>query len=151
MGSSYKWTDEDINFLIENWMYMEDQEIAEHLGIIKQGFGKHVVTRKRIKLGLIGKSKRIRSDKSGYKYYIEYDKRIFTHREKIENQIGRKLTNTEIVHHIDGDKNNDDLSNLYLCKDNSAHQFLHNQIEKIAFELLKRGEIVFKDGNYYLQ
>lgn len=71
----------------------------------------------------------------------------------MEEQIGRKLSDTEIVHHIDGNKSNDDIENLYLCKNNSEHQLLHNQLEKIAFELIKTGRIIFnkENGQYYLQ
>lgn len=152
MGQSYNWSESDLEYLYENWLYKEDQDIADELGITKLGFSKYVVTRKRQQLGLMGKSKRIRQDANGYKYHIEYNKYVFTHREKMEEKIGRKLTSTEIVHHIDGDKSNDDIENLYLCKNNSKHQELHNQIEKIGFELLKQGIIKFDNetGNYYL-
>lgn len=153
MGQAYHWTDEDIKYLRENWLYKEDEEIWKDLGIDKLGFSKYVIQRKRTQLGLVGKSIRIRQEKTGYKYHIEYDKRVYTHREKMEEQIGRKLSDTEIVHHIDGNKSNDDIENLYLCKNNSEHQLLHNQLEKIAFELIKTGRIIFnkENGQYYLQ
>lgn len=153
MGQTYHWTDEDIKYLKENWLYKEDKEIWKDLGIDKLGFSQYVIQRKRAQLGLIGKSIRIRQEKTGYKYHIEYDKKIYTHREKMEEQIGRKLLDTEIVHHIDGDKSNDDIDNLYLCNNNSEHQLLHNQLEKIAFELFRAGKIIFnkENGQYYLQ
>ena len=152
MGMSYKWSDDEIKYLYDNWLYKQDEDIWKELGIDKTGFGKYVVTRKRIQLGLVGKSKRVRQTKDGYKYYIDYDKVIFTHRKKIEEKIGRKLLSTEIVHHIDGDKSNDNIENLYLCKNNSEHQMIHDGLEKIAFKLVKNGIIKFDSntGNYYL-
>lgn len=152
MGMSYDWSETDIQYLKDNWLYKQDKEIWKDLGIDKKGFGQYVVQRKRKQLGLIGKSKRIRKNKAGYKYHIDYDKIIFTHREKMEEKLGRKLSSTEIVHHIDGDKSNDDINNLYLCKDNSEHKNLHNQIESLGFELYRNGIIHFnqENGQYYL-
>jgi len=146
-----EWTSDDLNFLHENWLYMQDKDIAEILGT-DRGFNKEVVFRKRHALGLKNKSKRIREEKTGYKYYIVYDKRIYTHREKIENKIGRTLKYHEIVHHIDGDKSNDNIENLYLCKDISEHTCLHDDLEKIAMKLVKNGDVKFdhEKGKYYL-
>ena len=39
---------------------------------------------------------------------------ILTHRLIMEQQIGRYLTEDEIVHHKDGDKSNNDISNLQI-------------------------------------
>lgn len=152
MGQSYNWSDSDIEYLKENWLYKTDEDIWKELNIGKCGFGKYVVTRKRIQLGLVDKSHRIRTNKDGYKYWIDYDKPIFTHREKMEEQLGRSLDSAEIVHHIDGNKGNDDIKNLYLCKNNAEHQKLHNQIEQIAFILFRQGIIKFdeENGSYYL-
>ena len=138
------WNDDDLNFLKNNWLMLEDEEIAKELGY-NRGFSKMVVFRKRKSLNLIGKSKRIRSEKTGYKYHIEYDKKIYTHR--------RKIKSYEIVHHLDGDKTNDSDDNLYLCKDKSEHSLLHDQLEKISCELVKKGIIRFdrNERKYYLQ
>ena len=51
----------------------------------------------------------------------------------MEELLGRKLLSSEIVHHIDGDKSNDDINNLYLCSA-SDHTLLHDSLEKIAME-----------------
>lgn len=146
------WTEEDLEYLRENWLYTTDEDIAIHLGL-SRGFNKNVVYRKRESLGLKGKSHRIRSDKQGYKYWIDYDTRIYTHRSKIEELIGRKLEPTEIVHHIDGDKSNDDIENLYLCNSVSEHTLLHDNLEKLALELVREGKISFdkKEGKYKIE
>ena len=72
------------------------------------------------------------------------------HRENIEASIGRELTSEEIVHHINGDKLNNDVANLYLCKDISQHRKIHYSLEKVAFDLVRRGVIHFNTaaGNY---
>ena len=145
------WEKEDLDFLKINWLHLQDKEIAEILGI-DRGFNRHVVYRKRASLGLKGKSKRIRQDATGYKYYIDYDKRVFTHRTKVAKLLGRELMSSEIVHHIDGDKSNDDIDNLYLCNSISDHTLLHDNLEKIAMELFKKGKIGFdkEKGEYFI-
>ena len=42
----------------------------------------------------------------------------------MEKNIGRKLNSNEVVHHIDGNKSNNDLSNLALMT-RSEHARLH--------------------------
>ena len=136
------WNEDDIDYLKENWLYKQDAEIAVHLWL-ERGFTKEVVFRKRKTLGLMGKSKRIRSEKNtGYKYHIEYDKKVYSHRLNMEKALGRKLLKTEIVHHIDCDKTNDDINNLLLCSA-SEHKLLHMQLEHIARELYQQGLVTF--------
>lgn len=151
MGMTYEWTNEQIQYLKDNWLYKQDKEIWHELGIDKTPFSDDVVQRKRKQLGLIGKSHRIRTDKKGYKYHIDYDHKVFTHREKIEEELNRKLSKDEIVHHIDGNKSNDNISNLYLCKDNVEHKTIHYQLEQLAMELVQQGIINFdkNKGIYY--
>jgi len=47
------------------------------------------------------------------------------HRYLVEKLIGRKLLSGEVVHHIDGNKKNNDISNLRLMT-NGEHVSLHN-------------------------
>ena len=51
------------------------------------------------------------------------------YREIAEKKIGRKLKKEEVVHHLDGDSTNDDPDNLYVCKNQSEHMLLKNQIK----------------------
>jgi hypothetical protein len=72
-----------------------------------------------------------------------------------EKFLGRKLKTTqgyrgEQVHHIDGNKLNNSLDNLVLCKDITGHRNLHCQLEEIAYELVRKGIIIFdKETNKY--
>lgn len=65
------------------------------------------------------------------------------HRKIVERFIGRKLLRTEQVHHIDGNKQNNDISNLCLLSSCGEHSRLHKQLESVALELLKEGIICF--------
>lgn len=65
------------------------------------------------------------------------------HRKVVERFIGRKLLKTEQVHHIDGNKQNNDISNLCLLSSCGEHSRLHKQLESVALELLKEGIIYF--------
>ena len=72
-----------------------------------------------------------------------------------EKFLGRELKTTkgyhgEQIHHIDGDKLNNSLDNLILCKDITEHRNLHCQLEEIAYNLVKKGIIIFdKETNKY--
>ena len=62
------------------------------------------------------------------------------HRLKVEEALGRYLTPKEVVHHIDGNKQNNDISNLMVFCCNSAHHRFHNNPDNVKPE-----EIIF-DG-----
>ena len=50
---------------------------------------------------------------------------VLMHRVVMENHLGRLLTKNEIVHHKDGNKFNNDISNLELMT-NEEHSRMHN-------------------------
>lgn len=50
------------------------------------------------------------------------------YRQKKEQELGRKLTKDEIVHHADGLSHNDDSSNLVVVNGQKAHGLLHKTI-----------------------
>ena len=54
------------------------------------------------------------------------------HRLVMEQHIGRKLTKEEVVHHIDGDRKNNQISNLMLFKNNSEHIKHHAKLRRDA-------------------
>lgn len=66
----------------------------------------------------------------------------------IEDYIGRKLNtqqggNGEQVHHIDGDKLNNKIDNLLLCKNTKHHKDVDCQLHELAFELVRKNIITF--------
>lgn len=58
----------------------------------------------------------------------------------------------EVVHHIDGNKQNNDIANLWLTV-GDVHRNAHNSLQKIGFELFNLGIIVFDkvSGTYHLR
>ncbi len=74
--------------------------------------------------------------------------RIYTHTVVATEKIGRTLHANEIVHHIDGDKANNDPSNLAVMT-RRQHGLLHQQLEKLAFDLVKEGLIRYEEDDGY--
>lgn len=60
----------------------------------------------------------------------------------MQDHLGRRLTSDEVVHHIDGDKSNNDISNLDLCT-KKEHNLCHATSEKIIFELYKKNIVKY--------
>ncbi len=59
------------------------------------------------------------------------------HRIVMEEHLGRKLRKEEVVHHIDGNKSNNDINNLMLFPTKSVHTKYH----------LQRGDLKLKSGD----
>lgn len=81
---------------------------------------------------------------------------VFEHHLVMEENIGRFLESHELVHHVDSDKLNNAISNLYLCTGSDAtacraeHNAAHKSLEDMGLELYKLGIIEFCDGRYRL-
>lgn len=54
---------------------------------------------------------------------------VYEHRYLMEQKLGRMLNKKEIVHHIDGNRMNNDISNLELCKSIAEHKYQHRSPE----------------------
>lgn len=70
----------------------------------------------------------------------------------VEKSINRPLDQQEVIHHIDGDKKNNDLSNLWLTT-HSGHKTAHVSLQEIGYLLCRAGKIGFdvKSGQYFLK
>ena len=85
-------------------------------------------------------------DKSGRQVYKKQHILIY------EQFLGREIKTQrgymgEQVHHIDGDKLNNSINNLHLCSDTREHRNIHCQLQTIAYELVKKGVIIFDKKN----
>lgn len=74
----------------------------------------------------------------------ELNKRMLEHHYAIYKATNRVVDtkNGEQVHHIDGDKNNNDIDNLLLTNV-SEHSSIHKKMENIVFELIRDNYIYF--------
>lgn len=72
-----------------------------------------------------------------YKALKVNGKKIDEHRFIIEQFLGRKLKRNEVVHHINGNKNDNRIENLQLMS-LSEHSKLHNTNKKISTEQRKK-------------
>lgn len=82
-----------------------------------------------------------RADNQGY---------VFEHTLVWEKHNGYLPKRGDNIHHIDLNKLNNNIDNLYLCK-HKEHAIIHRSIEKLIPELLKRNIIIFKGGEYIFQ
>jgi len=64
-----------------------------------------------------------------------------------EKTLGRPLIRGEVVHHIDGDKQNNDPDNLFVCN-RSIHRAVHRSLEVLACQLVRNGLLIFVNGKY---
>jgi hypothetical protein len=72
-----------------------------------------------------------------------YSRAVFEHRDNMEKHIGRKLGSSEIVHHVDLDKGNNEIDNLHVFPGRSEHRKAHYSIELLIPSLLQRGIVRF--------
>jgi len=72
---------------------------------------------------------------SPYMPMANKDGYIPEHRLIIAQHLGRCLTRREIVHHIDGKKQDNRIENLELRSSNGEHTSFHRQVSKVIKEL----------------
>lgn len=69
-----------------------------------------------------------------------------THRVLLR-EAGVDVPINSVVHHVDGDKLNNALSNLVVCT-KASHRALHHQLEEVSMSLVRQGLIKFEEGEY---
>ncbi len=97
----------------------------------------------------IKRPKTYKKRNDGYWHY----KSKLNHRRKMEKHLRRKLQAHEQVHHIDGDKdNNNPRTNLIIVNGPGEHGLVHQSLQEIGYALYKKGIIKFdhKTKRYYL-
>lgn len=77
-------------------------------------------------------------------------RRVPEHRAVMERMLGRRLTDSERVHHINARKRDNEPENLHLCANDAAHHRAHHSVTKLLAGLLERGAISFnRDKGIY--
>lgn len=64
---------------------------------------------------------------SGYVGCVIGGKRVFAHTIVAELALGKPLPKGAVVHHVDGDKTNNERSNLVICENSAYHTLLHTR------------------------
>ena len=74
------------------------------------------------------------------------------HRILKELEINRSLESFEIIHHVDGDKVNNETNNLFVCNGHFEHRKIHGQLERVTMSLVRLGVISFNHeiGEYFI-
>ena len=70
---------------------------------------------------------------------------ILEHRLKMEKKLGRLLTRHELVHHKNGDKKDNHLSNLKLVT-HSEHQKIHGGLTSETLSKLRNAKKFYRSG-----
>ena len=63
-------------------------------------------------------------DKDGY-VVVRSRPHVSQHVQKAESVFGKKLPKHAVVHHVDGNKQNNENSNLVICPDRAYHNLIH--------------------------
>ena len=58
---------------------------------------------------------------------------IGEHRLVVEDKIGRVLTSQEVVHHLDSNKENNQIGNLMIFKSQKLHQKFHLKLNQFGY------------------
>lgn len=75
---------------------------------------------------------------------------VFDHVLEWERKKGYTPKKGEPIHHIDLDRKNSAIENLFLCKGgHKEHQEAHSSLDKVVAKLIKKGRIKFDNGKYY--
>ena len=78
---------------------------------------------------------------AGYGYIQE-------HRYLLGRLLGRVLTSTEKVHHLNGVKSDNRIENLVLCASTKEHNLIHHRMELFVYGLIKDGRVYY-DGEEF--
>ncbi|NNJ30458.1 HNH endonuclease [Lacrimispora defluvii] len=108
--------------------------MAEHLSELNRKLNPTKMTKE-----MRAKMRKVRLGTGEGKTYTKYYGR-HAHRVVAEQKLGRKLKKNEVVHHIDGNRRNNNPDNLMVFSSSADHMRYHVQIKKF----FEKGEIPLK-------
>lgn len=128
---SVKYTDEELQFIKENYPIKGAKYCADKLGRSKDALNKKVK-----KMGLSIKWKYTYITDDGYIVNCkDRNNRYHVHRKVMEDYLGRKLKSSEIVHHIDGNKLNNDISNLQIVTRKEHINIHRKELQEVKYKI----------------
>jgi len=130
------------NTLIKNLYYKDNKKMEEIAIILGTTTASIVRAFKRFgfKAKTDGKFKKMKNILGTNRLYINFtvpkneinkhtfkgNRQTYLHRYLMENKLGRKLIKGEVIHHIDGNPKNNNVSNLKLCASHGRHVIDNN-------------------------
>lgn len=128
------WTSVDLEWLKQNYETLGLVKCAKHLNRTQSS-----ILHKVCVLGIANRRGGDRKPREylygGYKCVSTIEGRYFVHRKVMEEKLGRRLRSDEIVHHIDGNKLNNDPNNLEITN-RSDHMKIHkDDINKCRYKI----------------
>ena len=79
---------------------------------------------------------------------VDQKRRRLEHVLVMEAIIGRYIVRGEVVHHINGNRQDNSPVNLFLCRSLAHHNEVHRSQDHALRALLSAGKVVFRDGVY---
>jgi hypothetical protein len=143
-----EWSNEEDEFLRKNYHIYTVKQLSKFINRTE-----YAIRSRKNKLNLNNKYETIKEfggriyirKQDGYDLYFDkkMNKLYAHHRIIYENHNKLNLEKHNIIHHIDGNKSNNDINNLLLCENASKHKLVHSQLEKVAYKLIQEGYIIF--------
>lgn len=72
-----------------------------------------------------GHTRRTNPTRGSYRSAVSYGRKSYAHVAVAEAALGKRLPKGAEVHHVDGDRTNDENTNLVICQNRAYHQLLH--------------------------
>lgn len=143
-----EWTIEEDKFLTENYHKYTVSELSKLMDRTMSGISgrKNVLglNNKYQKIGSEGERIYIRNSKNYSLHYDGNTKKLTAHHRRLYEEYHNTILKKEqYIHHINGDKKDNSKENLVICEGISEHRKIHSNLEKVSYQLIKEGFIIF--------
>ena len=141
------WDDSELDTLQANL----DLKLAEIYALFPYR-SKNSVSAMAMKLGRVRHNRKGYSYSSGYRGSVKGSKFVGDHRVIAERMLGRKLNESEKVHHINGIKHDNRPENLDVMPNQSVHMKAHKSIHEVVPKLIHSGALAYdrKTNAYFV-